>query len=185
MRAPPGWGVIGPEEMRNCSLRAALARHLVDLPVGHPGLLVHPWRWPALNLSPELAGYILRGAMLLLLGVVAIRLWSSARACRLEYEWAAVALLMPLLSPITWGQHCVATIPAFVLLFGRALREGSPRDVIVLALVSALYVIGLNRTLTSTMGAGLINSYGLVTLSLLMLLAACLRAAPEPRRAWD
>jgi alpha-1,2-mannosyltransferase len=180
MRTPPGWGVLGAEEMRNCSLRAALARHLVDLPDGHPGLLVHPWRCPTLHLSMDVATAVLKLASVVLLGVVLLRVRGSGTS---EFEWAAMALLMPLLSPITWGQHCVATIPALVLLVGRMLREGARHDVIVLALVSALYAIGLNRTLVNAMGAGLINSYGIVTLSLLMLLAACLCAEREPRQA--
>jgi alpha-1,2-mannosyltransferase len=187
MAAAPGSGVIGAEEMRNCSLRAALGRQLVDLPPGHPGRLVHPWRIQAFHLAPVVANHIVRVALVVLVAIVLLRLCRSVGDDE-RSEWAAMALLMPLLSPIAWNQHCVAAIPALVLLFRRAVAGGRPRLALMLTLLSGFYVVGLNRALTSAMGAGLIASYGLVTLSLLMLLAACLsaaREAPAPRAGQD
>lgn len=174
-RAPPGWGALGPEELKNCAGRAALARQLVELPSGHPGRLDHPWRVQLLRLPSAYAGLVISGALMLLgLGVF----WRLRSLHGDEsIGWAAVALLMPLLSPIAWSQHCVAVIPALVFLFGEVLHRPRPRRCLGLAVIAGIYVLGMNRRLIGIDGAGVIASYGVLTVSLVMLLEMCLRLA--------
>ena len=49
----------------------------------------------------------------------------------------------------------------------------------LLAMLAAFYVIGLNRDLVNAAGAGLIARYGILKVSVLMLLGGCV-AEPAP-----
>ena len=64
----PVRGVLGDDEPGNLALRPALGRLLVTLPPTHKGHIDSPWRIQPLDLPPEAAGTIIKGAMLLLLG---------------------------------------------------------------------------------------------------------------------
>src|SRR5438067_3660971 len=72
----PSLGVLGPEPLQNRALRPALARYLMYLPAGHPGRATHQLYFDALNLSPGLAGWIIR---VILLVLVATAMWWSRR----------------------------------------------------------------------------------------------------------
>ena len=52
----PSIGILGPEELKNLSLKPAVARYLMRLPPGHPSRLQHPWYVEFLDLSPAAAG---------------------------------------------------------------------------------------------------------------------------------
>jgi hypothetical protein len=182
--AEPGWSLIGPEELRNCSLRASLGRLLVELPAGHPGRLEHPWRVQLARRSPDAAQLIICATMLALVGALA---WSCRRAVRRRdseevcAECAAVALAMPLLSPITWGHHCVVVIPALALLMCRAVRDGSRGLTMGLSAVTLFYVVGQNRTVTGPITGAIFAYYAAIPLSLLLLMVLLFtRPAPAP-----
>lgn len=167
-------GVLGDEEPYNLSLRPALGRYLVHLPPNHVG---YPWRLDVLDLDPVLAGRIIRVVMLALLGVVAVVI--SPRVGRRDglvaaWEAAAVAILMLLLSPITWRQHCVAVLPACLLLSRTWISRGLPRTLIGLTLGYALLVIVLDRGVIGPALTLRLDSLGVTAAALLLLLAATL-----------
>ena len=93
----------------NMSFRPALMYYLTHVPRN----TFRFWEAPPLrylNLSPLMAGWIVNS---ILLALLAIFLWWSRRAVtarndpRIVWELAAAGILMLLISPITWGQHCV------------------------------------------------------------------------------
>lgn len=146
----PSVGVLGPQPLSNKGLRPAIARYLMHLPADHPGRVDSPLYVDFLNFSPRLAGLI---ATLILAGLGGVVAWwtSGALEGRDDPRWlagGALVLLFGLLaSPITWGQHCVAALPALVLLSRRLLAGTlSPAGVVSLVLFCAL-VFGLNRGL--------------------------------------
>jgi hypothetical protein len=185
----PIQGVLGDEETHNLSLRPSLGRLLVAAPEGHKGRLDHPWRVQPLDLDPTLAGWIVKA---LLIGLVAgcaafVGPTSPARdGIGVLWEAAAVGLLMLLLSPITWRQHCVGALPALVLIAWRRVACGpDPARWVRLALL--FYVVAvllLDRGLIGADLTRLLDSYSLTAWALLALLAVCLDAARRSGRAW-
>ena len=59
----PSVGVLGQEEVWNVSLKPTLARFLMHLPPGHKGLIAPSWRAQWLDLSPPLAGAMIKASM--------------------------------------------------------------------------------------------------------------------------
>lgn len=170
----PTQGILGDEPVANKSLRPAIGRFLVRLPEGHLARFDHPGYVDFLNLTPAWAGKIVQGITLLGLAAFA---WSirgrirNRQDSRYAWECAAVGVLALLLSPITWGQHCVATIPA-VFLFLRSLLSGDPlsRGMIAGGSVYAIIVLVLNRSVFGKDLSLVLESYHLVTWSLVLLL---------------
>jgi hypothetical protein len=127
--ASPIWGVLDDEKLQNVSLRPALGRLLVESPPGHASHVSHPLRVPAVGLAPEAAGWIVRLASVALVVAVAIALGRGVDRTDglvVAREAAAVSVLMLLLSPITWRQHCVAAVPAAYLIAREWLAVGPP-----------------------------------------------------------
>jgi hypothetical protein len=146
-----------------------------DLPEGNPERRPHPGSIDFLDLPPPIAGMVIKGLMLI--GLVA-----AGCACRqplqsgdrLTFLWEAaiVSVLMLLYSPLTWGQHCVAALPAFYLLI-----RGSTAEVIRGKWLTAFLwgftalLVGTNRVLIGKDLSILVESYHPVTFALVGLVA--------------
>lgn len=171
----PSVGVLGDEQLQNVSLRPALARFLMHLPEGHKSRFDHPLYFDFLNLSPADAGMTVKVILLLLVGGLA---WTfRARVTqrdemRVLWECATISLMILLLSPITWGQHCVGVIPMFYL-FARAhaCKISHARWTYWLLGAYALFTLALNRSLIGKDLTWLIDSYRVPTWCLLALVA--------------
>jgi alpha-1,2-mannosyltransferase len=166
--------VLGPEPLQNMSLRPTLARYLMRLPEGHPGRAAHPLYFDFFNFSPAAAGV----AVKVVLGSLTVAvLWLSRervadrRDERVLWEFAAVSLLMLLASPITWGQHSVAVLPACYFIAVRWLRQlPFRRWMYVLLAFYVLFVLVLNRGVVGRELSLLLTSYHVETFAILALL---------------
>ena len=190
----PAYGVLGEEPLQNISLRPALARYLTVLPAGHRSRVDHPLYADVLDLPPRYASGMIRAILLGLLIAVGYCFRSPIRN-REDPVWlweaAAVSILILLLSPITWGQHCVGVLPAFYLLMRRTV-SGKPLPRWAWMLLAG-YVAGillLNRTFLGKEWTYFLDSYRLTTLILLGMLAVAVRgrglvAANGPAALWQ
>lgn len=177
----PSVGVLGPEPLQNMALRPALARYLMRLPAGHPGRAPHSLYFDVFNLTPAAAGRVIKAMLFVLLAGF---LWWSRRAVvsrqdpRLRWEFAALAILMLLFSPITWGQHCVAVLPAcyFVAALFVA-RGGLPCWMLTLLAAYILFVPVLSRDVVGRDLAILLASYHVETLAIIGMLAVVMGCA--------
>ena len=171
----PSVGVLGPLELHNKALKPMLTRFLMRLPDGHPGRFPGAAHIDFLRLTPQATDVIIKIITLLSgLGVA----WLFSRSSRelegvsLIWECAIIGLLMLLFSPITWGQHCVAVIPAAVLI-GLRLCSGKPAPrwiVWSLGIVAAVFIF-LNRSIIGFAPSELLESYHIITFCLLSLVA--------------
>ncbi len=90
-------------------------------------------------------------------------------------EAAAVAILGLLVSPITWKAHCVAALPALVLLCARLVSpSGLPRPAHVLTMIFSLLVLPLRTDLLGKAAMGRLDAFGVKTVAIGLLLAAVL-----------
>ena len=176
--ADPSVGVAGAEPLQNMSLRPALARYLIHLPDGHPGRADHSLYLDVLDLPPAIAGQIIRTILIVLVGGF---LWWSREAptgrddSRLLWEFGAVSILMLLLSPITWGQHCVALLPpCYFIATLWVARGGLPRWMMILLAFYILFVPVLSRDLIGRKLSLLLSSYHVETFAIVGLLAVVL-----------
>ncbi|HSI11041.1 MAG TPA: glycosyltransferase family 87 protein [Chthoniobacter sp.] len=182
----PSVGVLGPEELQNKSLRPALARYLMHLAPDAPGRVDSAGYIEFLDLQPRAAGTIIKVVMLVLLGWI---VWMLRRPLTgrddpmLVWECATISLLMLLYSPITWGQHCVAVIPALYLLFRTiAVGHALPRWMYWTLGGVAFVVLFANRSIVGRDLSLLLESYHLVTfclIALLVVVLGCQRRAHE------
>lgn len=171
----PLMGVLGEDPMINKSLRSAMARYLMHVPEGHIGRSDHPAYVDVLALSPRTASLVILAATMLLVGGGA---WlTRGRVTRRDdsailWECAATSILMLLLSPITWGQHCVATIPALFLTLRRA-ASGVRLPAMSWAALAVYFclVFVVNRWMFSRELGMALESYRPITFALLLLLA--------------
>lgn len=179
----PVHGVLGEESIQNVAIRPALGRYLIALPEGHNARLNHPWAVEVLQLSPKAAGWVVRLVIVSLVLAVAWRFRQPVRS-RLEptllWEAAAVSVMILLLSPLTWGQHCVGVIPAIYFLIRHAFYRGtvSRADWTVLGTYS-LFILLLNRGLIGKQATYLLDSYYVTTWCLAALLWLTLRRHSE------
>jgi len=82
---------------------------------------------------------------------------------------------MILYSPISWGQHCVAAIPAVYLIVRSFIsRQPQPCWLIWLFGLAAFILIIVNRSIIGRDPSVLLESYHLVTWSLIILLGILL-----------
>jgi hypothetical protein len=174
----PSVGVLGQEEVWNLSLRPTLARYLMHLPPGHKGRLATSWRAQWLDLSPAVAGGMIKTGMLVLLAGIA---WKFRRPVRdrddesLLWEWAVISLLILLYSPLTWRQHCVGVVPAFYLIARiRAVRGGISRWMFVALGAYVFLVLVLDRGIIGRDNTRILDSFGATTWSLLLVMAVTL-----------
>jgi alpha-1,2-mannosyltransferase len=174
----PSVGVLGPDELHNKALKPMLARFLMRLPEGHPGRFPGAAHIDFFRFAPQTAGTIIK-IITLLSGLVFV--WLFSRSPRdfgnaaLLWECAIISVLMLLFSPITWGQHCVATIPA-ALLIGLRIRTGRPAVRWILwslGIVAAAFIF-LNRSIIGFTFSQLLESYHTVTFCLIALVAVLL-----------
>ena len=175
----PSQGVLGEEPLQNMSLRAALGRWLVQLPKGHEGRVEHPLALNGLGLPPAAAGWIVLAVTLLVVGWIGWafrRPANDRRSLAMVWEATAVSLLILLLSPITWGQHCVGVLPVMYVL-ARANRAGVPIPAWVrgTVIVYAVLILGLNRELLGQKLSWVLDSYGVTTWCVAALLAVAMR----------
>lgn len=176
--ADPSVGVLGQEEVKNHALRPVLARFLMELPPGHLGRLDSRWRARGLALPPAVAGAAIKaGLALLVIGVG----WAFRHPVRdrrdpaILWEAAGVSILILLLSPLTWRQHCVGAYPACYLIARTAVaRGGLPRGLTRALGVYAVGVIGLDRWVVGRAGTLVLDSWGVTTWSLVILLGVTL-----------
>jgi len=173
----PSVGVLGPEQLQNKSLRPALARYLMHLPSGHPGRFEGGGYVDLLTLRPTTASFIIKA--ILIAGLLTIgwlfRSPISRDSPAVVWECAAVSVLMILYSPISWGQHCVAAIPAVYLIVRSFVsRQPQPRWLIWLFGMAAFILLIINRSIIGRDPSVLLESYHLVTWSLIILLGVLL-----------
>ena len=157
----PSATLLGADPVRNMSLGAALGG----------GWLTHAS--PAVRLAAAKLTAVLL--------VVALLWWSrrpptSRDDPRLLWEFSAVGIVMLLLSPITWGQHCVALLPAcyFISALFVTMRRFARR---VWALLGAyvFFVLVLSRDLVGREAALVLARYHVETFAILALLAVVAR----------
>ncbi len=173
-------GVLGEESIQNVALRPALGRYLIALPKGHNARFNHPWAVEVFRLSPKAAGWVVRVLIASLMLGVAWRFRQRVRS-RMEpsllWEAAAVSVLILLLSPLTWGQHCVGVIPAVYLLIREAFhRQRVPRETWTVLVIYSVFILLLNRGLIGKAGTYLLDSYYVTTWCLGALLWLTLRS---------
>lgn len=197
----PSRGLLGPEILQNKSLRPSLARYLMHLPPGHPGRhyvdelpegdpnrIAHPAFVDFVNLRPQHAGWIIK--VILLAGIVAVG-WMCRKSLANDdpmtvvWEAAIISVLMLLYSPITWGQHCVALLPAFYLLVRSLLAQKIESRWLIGFLVGfTLLLIVTNRSFVGKSLSLLLESYHPITFALIALTAVLFvvrdRVAPGP-----
>ncbi len=189
----PAYGVLGEEPLQNVSLRPALARYLTVLPAGHRSRVNHPLYADLLDLPPASASWIIRALLLGLVAAVAYWFRGGVRD-RKDPAWlweaAAVSILILLLSPITWGQHCVGVLPVFYLLMRRTVAgRALPRSAWIILAVYVAGILLLNRAFLGKELTYLLDSYRISTAVLLGLLAVAVRlrrwaAESSPAAAW-
>lgn len=148
-----GSGVEKSERFRtaNMSLRSVLMRYLAHVPNDAFTRHSDPPSVEFLDLSPWAASAIVNSILLIL---IAVFLWWSSGAVttrddpRVLWELAAAGVLMLLLSPITWSQHCVALLPAcFVIAALVMVADRLPRWSIAVLLVYIVFCSVLGRDL--------------------------------------
>jgi hypothetical protein len=183
----PTVGVLGPETLQNLSLRPAIARFFMHLPVAHPSRLDHPAYVEFLDLSPAAAGRITKFGLAALLACAA---WAFRKPVlrrddlSLVWECAAVGTLALLLSPITWYQHCVALLPVFYLFTRTAAARGRPANwMLAAAVFFIIVVVVLSRGLIGREATLLLASYHLTTWAILSALLLALGGAATSREA--
>jgi hypothetical protein len=135
--------------VQNQSLKLALLHGLRTYPEGHP-LNESQTGWHGLDLNPRAASML---TMLLMGGLFGgfchiARPDTGLQEAAWPVEFAGLWLLMLLLSPVTWVQHLVWTVPALYALMAVDLRARPwGGAVMVLLAVWAVVVLGLNREL--------------------------------------
>jgi hypothetical protein len=103
----------------------------------------------------------------------------------LLWEFAAAGTLMVLLSPITWGQHCVALIPACYLVTALVLvRDRLPRWIIAVLSVYIFFCALLGRDLIGRDLSLRLVSYHITTFCIVGLFTVLL-AGPRLQTAHE
>jgi hypothetical protein len=169
----------------NMSLRPVLMRYLTPIPNDPLSPHSDPPALEFLHLSPSLAAILVNGALAVL--VLTFLWWSAGRVAtrddpRILWELAAAGVLLVLLSPITWAQHCVALIPACGLIAAMVMvRDRLPRWIAVLLGVYILFCAVLGRDLLPRDLGLLMISVHVTTLAMVGLFAILL-AGPRLQR---
>ena len=173
---------------RNVALRPALMRYLEHQPAENLNPKIDRAPVDLLNLSPALASGIAISVSLVLMTIM---LWwargpvRTRDQSRLLWELAAVGTLMLLLSPITWGQHCVALLPACFLVTALLfVRDRLPRWIIALLLAYTFFCCLLGRDLIGLKLSLLLARYHITTFCIIGLFLILL-AGPRLQTARD
>ncbi len=168
--------------VQNQALKPAVARFLVAYPSGHPLKVDHPADLAFLDLDPPTANRMAGAAML---GVLALVAWWSRRPYSgpadpaWPVEMAALMILMPLLSPVTWLQHLVFLIPAaFLIVAGhRAFRRLGGLGLAAIG-AYAVFAVFLSRNVVGRTNSLVLLSYHTHTLAMLLLLGLLMANRP-------
>ena len=171
--------ILGQPEIRNLSLRQALARLLRHYPPGHRLVVEHPLFIQFLGLPPRGAAWLVRWLMLAFIGLVAWRFRRRASEAGhpmvLPLELATVSALALLYSPITWKQHCVSLLPALFLLALCSLQWNRVSRWMWCALLYyVVFALVLTRDAVGRPFSILLESYHVVTWAILLLVIALL-----------
>jgi len=173
--------------VQNQALKPAVARLLVKYPPGHPLKVDHPLDFALLNFDEKLAGRLATLASLALLGGVAWwsrRPWSGRDDSAFPLEMAAVLVLIPLLSPVTWLQHLSFLLPAAYLLMAERLAfRGWSRPVSAMLLIYAVVTVICNRGFIGREAGLLLMSWHAHTWAILGLLGLLMATRPTTRSA--
>lgn len=179
----PSVGVLGPETLQNMSLRPSLARFLLHLPPEHPGRHPHSWSLDFFDLSRPTVRLIITG---ILLASLLATVWlcrgrlEGGESLTLLWEAAITSVLMLLYSPITWGQHCVAAVPALYLLIRLIATEGNAiRPAGAFLAAFAFLTVGLNRVFVGKDFSLLLGSYHVLTFALVGLVVTLFLTRPR------
>jgi len=175
----PSGTILDKPAIGNLSLRPALARFFQRYPKGHPLSVEHPGFIQFLDLSPQAAGWLVRGLMLAFIGIVAWRFRRRASDERhptvLPLELATVSALSLLYSPITWKQHCVSLLPALFLLTLCSLQWNRVSRWMWGALLYYLvFALALTRDAVGRPFSILLESYHVVTWAIMLVVIALL-----------
>lgn len=182
MKEPdPSRGVLGDEPIANKSLRPTLARYLMHLPSGHLGRHPHRGYLEFADFTPATAGWIIKCVLiagLLALGWLLRKSLSPGENLTLVQEASVVSVAMLLYSPITWGQHCVAALPAlYFLIRGTASGRFEARRATIWIACILLPIFLTNRGIIGKDLSLLMESYHITTFALIGLLLAAANAA--------
>ena len=182
----PSLHVPGQESTRNFALRPTLTRLIVNA----SGQWVDPYGSNLLSLAPGTASLLVRVVELSLVIVfawVAGRSVGNRQSLAVIYECAGVSLLMLLLSPITWGHHCVGIFPASCLIVRTAFYYRSLPSWMLVPLGYIVLALGFNRAIIGKQLSLLLSSYSVVTWEIiaLLLLALGCRSFALNRRIGD
>jgi alpha-1,2-mannosyltransferase len=174
----PSHGVLGAEPLQNDSFRPAAARFLIHLPDDHKARLDHPLYLDFLNLDPGTAGLVIKGLLFLMIlgGAWAFRQRITSRnSPEVLWECAAISAMILLVSPITWGQHCVGVFPAFYLFTRSAICGAEVRPWMKRFLLCyLLFTLLLNREFVGQTFARLLDTYHVQTWCVMGLVALCI-----------
>jgi alpha-1,2-mannosyltransferase len=165
----------------NQSLPGLVFRLLTHSPSGHDPLGLHPEYDNFANLSPRLAGWLIKGCSVAFAGLV---VWSCRttislrQGWRLAAEFSLIVLGMLLFSERTWKHHCVTLLlPFAVLVYHFAVCR--PGMMLRAYVVGSLGGATLLMTLTGTPGFGALNEmaqraevYGAYVWAYLVLMSA-------------
>jgi hypothetical protein len=168
--------------LRNQSLPLMLARLVQKYPVGHP-LHVESDSYVCLGRvdAPQAKKFV-RTVLVCLAFVLAWRFRGSAKVSdqgvSLAGEWAAVCILVAILSPLCWLQHLVLVIPA-ALLFARAAatRNAGRWQMVVAGLATALVLL-VHRDLIGVALCDMLSCYQPHTIAALLAMLLCLTSKP-------
>lgn len=169
---------------KNIALRPALMRYLVHQE--HFGRFGDPPPLDLLNLPAPVAHAIVNAILLTI--VLVFLWWSFGRVAnrddpRLLWELSAVGILMVLASPITWGQHCVALLPACFLIGALfAVRARMPGWIVTLLAFYIPICVLAGRDLIGRDISLVLVSYHVSTFCIVGLLPILL-AGPRLQRA--
>jgi hypothetical protein len=169
----------------NRSLPLALARLVQAYPEGHPLHLDNSTGAPLATLNTHAAKRFVQAVLLILAAALAWRFRHAVDLAEgresVASEWAAVCILVALLSPLCWLHHLVLAIPAALLFAQRAAAGQARRWQWRLAVLAAGMMLLVHRGLLSGSAWNLLSVLSPHTLAGLLLAAAALGRS-EPSR---
>lgn len=180
--ADPSENGVEKPELRNQSLPLMLARLVQKYPVGHP-LHIESDAYVCLGSfdAPQAKKFV-RGVLGCLALVLAWRFRKSAdvsdQGVSLAGEWAAVCILIAILSPLCWLQHLVLVIPAALLVARAAATRNVGRWQMVAAGAATALVLLVHRDLIGATLCDMLSCYQPHTIAALVAMLLCLTSKP-------
>lgn len=176
---------INEVRVQNQAFKPAVTRLLVAYPVGHPLKINNPLDCSIGHLDEKTANRLASLAALALLATVAWwsrRPWTGPNDAAFPVEMAAVLVLIPLLSPVTWLQHLSFLLPATYLLAAQhlAFRRWSRPVAAVMAIYFVITVV-CNRGMVGRDASLLLFSWHAHTWAMLVLLGTVMITRPTAR----